>query len=70
MSIRIAIPILVTMLRLVRPVGGRTCVQLRERMQILVPFVLVLAVVALATLGYLELVAILQESVTQRTTAD
>lgn len=62
-SILIAASTVVTMFQLFQPIWSRTDVRLRERLRILVSLVLALAVVALATLGYLELVATLLESI-------
>ncbi|RQH03074.1 hypothetical protein [Natrarchaeobius oligotrophus] len=62
-SMTIGIPIVVAIFRLLQPVGGRTIGRLRERVRVLVPFVLALAFVVLATIGYLEVVASLLEFV-------
>lgn len=62
-SMMIAIPVVVMTLRLLRPIWRRTSARFRERIQILGPFVLALAFVVLATLGYLELVAVLLDSI-------
>lgn len=58
-TITIAIPMALTMVRVLRLTQGRTCGRVRERIRTVGPFVLALAVVVLATFGYLELVSTL-----------
>ncbi|MDJ1433540.1 hypothetical protein [Halostagnicola sp. A-GB9-2] len=60
-TVTMAIPMVVTAIRLVWATRDRRRVTLRERVRTIVPFVLVLFVISVATLGYLELVAALLE---------
>ncbi len=61
-TVTMAIPMVVTVLQLVWETREQKRVTLRERVRTIVPFVLVLIVVTIATLGYLELVATLLEA--------
>lgn len=61
-AVTMAIPMVVTVLQLAWESREQKRVTLRERVRTIVPFVLVLIVVTIATLGYLELVATLLEA--------
>lgn len=60
-TMTIAFTMAISMLKLLRTLGvtGREPLRLRERVQTLVPLVLALAIVALGTVVYLELVRVL-----------